>query len=101
MANNFSEIRGFAAGNDLWLWGHALAAVESGELHVEDIRFALMTATAIDKRERDEEGEAVDGCKYTIIGRACGGLPIYTCGKIVERLDGRTYFLITAHPTQG
>jgi hypothetical protein len=98
MSDKLAEIRGFAARNDLLLSGHALASVELGELDVDDIQFALLTATAIYKRERDEKGDAVDGYKYTIIGRACGGLPIYTCGKIVEWLDGRTYFLITAHP---
>ena len=101
MSDKLSEIRGLAARNELLLSGHALAAVESGELEVDDIQIALATATAIHKRERDEEGDAIDGYKYTIIGKGCGGLPIYTCGKIIEWIDGRTYFLITAHPTGG
>jgi hypothetical protein len=101
MSDKLAEIRGFAVRNDLLLSGHALTAVEGGELDVDDIQFALMTATEISKRERDEFGGAVDGYKYTIVGKARGGLPIYTCGKIVEWLDGRTYFLISAHPDEG
>jgi hypothetical protein len=101
MSDNLSQIRGLAARNALLLSGKALTAVESGELDVDDIQFALVTATSIQKRECDDGGEAVDGYKYTIIGKASGGLPIYTCGKIIEWLDGKTYFLITAHPTGG
>jgi len=69
---------------------HALDSVQSGELTLEDIQQALLTATEIHKRESDDRGEAVDGYKYTIIGRGCSGLPTYTCGKIVEWLDGKT-----------
>jgi hypothetical protein len=101
MSDKLSEIRGLAARNELLLSDKALAFVQAGDLDLDDIRFALMTATRIYKKERDEKRAAVDGYKYTIIGKACSGLPIYTCGKIIEWLDGRTYFLITAHPEGG
>jgi hypothetical protein len=98
MSDKLTEIRGFAARLELLPSGKTRALLESGELCLDDIQSALLTATRIYKKECDEEGDAVDGFKYTIIGRACGGLPIYTCGKIIEWIDGKTYFLITAHP---
>lgn len=101
MSDKLTEIRGYAARNALELSGHALDSVLAGELSVDDIQCALLTATQIAKRERDKEGEAVDGYKYTIIGLARSGLPIYTCGKIVVWINGKTYFLITAHPDGG
>jgi hypothetical protein len=37
--------------------------------------------------------------KYTIIGPAESGEPLYSCGKIVH-LDRKTYFVITFHETR-
>jgi hypothetical protein len=97
MSSKLAQIRRFAERDELYCSSHALDSIQSGGLSLDDVRFALMTASVIFKRECDEEGDALDGYKYTIIGKAPGGLPIYTCGKIVEWVNGKTYFLITAH----
>lgn len=47
------------------------------------------------KKERDETGVAK--YKYTIIGPALDGDPLYCCGKIRKRRSGEEYFIITFH----
>ena len=67
-----------------------------GRFSFEDLKHSLPNVH-VRKKERDEIGEAQ--YKYTIIGRACSGEAIYSCGKIVRR-QGKQYFIITFHETE-
>lgn len=63
----------------------------------QDLVNCILTATRIYKRERDEKGQAADGFKYTILGKATQGAPFYSAGKILKDHLGHFYFFITAH----
>lgn len=72
--------------------------IEDGWYEISDVERCILTATKIHKVEDDELGVAVDGCKYTILGRDTSSHPFYTCGKItLTQNDQRLYFFITAH----
>jgi hypothetical protein len=73
-----------------------LQALEDYEFSEEDLKCCVHTGS-LDKSERDEYGEAVDGRKYTILGRAVSGHSFYVCGKILCDGEGRFFFFITAH----
>jgi hypothetical protein len=72
--------------------------IEDGLFEEVDLESCIRGATSIYKVEADDFGEAVDGCKYTILGRDRFRKPFYTCGKILLSEDAqRLYFFITAH----
>ncbi len=73
-----------------------LQALEDYEFSEEDLKCCVHTG-ALAKSERDEYGEAVDGKKYTILGRAVSGYPFYVSGKILRDDEGNYFFFITAH----
>jgi hypothetical protein len=63
----------------------------------DDIVCCVTSATRISKKQRDEQGTAKDGYKYTIVGKDLRGNSFYTAGKIFEGNHGTIYFFITAH----
>ena len=71
-------------------------ALDACEFTRDDLRECVLDGR-LDKWERDETGEAVDGKKYVIHGCAAGGYPFYVCGKILCDDEGRFFFFITAH----
>lgn len=73
------------------------AYIEDGWFQLEDLEQCICTATRIHKIEDDEQKAAVDGKKYTILGRDSQGESFYTCGKIILSRENRRYFFITAH----
>lgn len=81
--------------SDYLLSGHAREGVEDGEFSMLDIEKSIICGRII-KTENDETDEAIDGKKYVICGLAVDGLAFNTVGKLVEWIDGETYFIITA-----
>ena len=71
--------------------------IEEGFFDEEDCVDCILSATRINKSERDELGQAVHGMKYVILGRDTRGRPFYTVGKGIQGPRGRLYFYITAH----
>lgn len=71
--------------------------IEDGWFQEEDLEQCICTATRIHKIGDDEQKTAVDGKKYTILGRDTQKEPFYTCGKIILSRENRLYFFITAH----
>ena len=72
--------------------------IAEGWYEAADLEQCIFTATTIHKIEVDDMKTALDGRKYTILGRDTQGEPFYTCGKILlNRHDQRQYFFITAH----
>ena len=79
-------------------WGFSakvLQALEDYEFSDEDLKCCVCEGS-VHKSEKDEQGDAVDGRKYTILGRAVSGYPLYVCGKIRCDDEGRFFFFITA-----
>jgi hypothetical protein len=75
-------------------------AIENGWYETADLEQCILSATKIHKVEEDELRVAVDGCKYTILGRDTLRRPFYTCGKVIlSDKDERLYFFMTAHET--
>ena len=57
-----------------------------------------MTEDRREGRTAHDLEQALDGRKYTILGRDTFGSPFYTCGKIkLSHNDQKLYFFITAH----
>lgn len=75
---------------------HVAPRLEDGEFTNDDLESAVLTGK-LHKRQRDEKRTAVDGNKYTIIGRATGGYGFYVAGKILRDEDGLFFFFIAAH----
>lgn len=71
--------------------------IEEGFFEEEDLVHCILSATRIQKKERDELEQAVHGMKYIILGRDTYGRPFYTVGKVLQAYGGRLYFYITAH----
>lgn len=72
--------------------------IADGWYETGDLERCILSATSIHKVEEDEIGTAIDGCKYTILGRDTQRHPFYTCGKIIlSQSHQRLYFFITAH----
>jgi hypothetical protein len=72
-------------------------AIEEGFFDLGDLEQCILSATRIQKKEKDELKEAVHGTKYMILGRDTHGRPFYTVGKVVKGAGGRLYFFISAH----
>jgi hypothetical protein len=66
----------------------------AGPYDEDDVKNAILFGTVI-KKERDET--KVAKYKYTIIGPALDGAPLYCCGKIRQKGSGEEYFIITFH----
>ena len=93
-------IKSLVAIGDYHFSNKVLGYLEDGCYGLEDLEAGIMTARSIRKIEVDELQMAVDGYKYTIIGRDSEGYEFYTCGKIIEsKMDHKMYFFITAHGT--
>lgn len=83
--------------NEQWDFSaKVLQALEDCEFSDEDLKCCIHTGS-VAKSEKDEYGEAVDGKKYTILGRAVSGYPFYVSGKILRDDEGRFFFFMTAH----
>lgn len=63
------------------------------EFSLEDLRHSIINGEVV-KKEKDEKKAA--RYKYTIIGQAISGRPIYSTGKIIT-VDKKKYFIITFH----
>lgn len=70
--------------------------IAEGDFSREDIENSIFCGN-IRKREKDEKKVAKDGYKYTICGPGVNGLAFETVGKLIDRIDGETYFIITAY----
>ena len=66
----------------------------AGPYDEDDVKNAILCGTVI-KKERGET--KVAKYKYTIIGPALDGAPLYCCGKIRKKASGEEYFIITFH----
>lgn len=66
----------------------------AGPYDEDDVKNAILLGGVI-KKERDET--RVAKYKYTIIGPALNGAPLYCCGKIRKKDSGEEYFIITFH----
>ena len=75
---------------------HVRDKIEDGEFELDDVEASLRSGRISESR-KDERGVALDGRKYTIVGRARCGLPLQTVGKIIAGADGQEYFVITAY----
>lgn len=75
---------------------HAKDKISENYWNLDDVENALLTGV-IDNVENDDNGSAVDGKKYTLVGRSCDGVLIQTVGKIMMDEDGQYYFVITAY----
>jgi hypothetical protein len=63
-----------------------------------DLVHCILSATRIQKQERDELRQAVHGMKYVILGKDTHGQLFYTAGKVLQKNSRkRFYFYITAH----
>jgi hypothetical protein len=83
--------------SERWLLAvHVQEDLEVGAYEVCDLERSICTGT-ITKIERDELCEAIDRKKYVISGVDQYGLAFETCGKIVDWIEGHTYFFITAY----
>ena len=72
--------------------------IEDAYFDEEDMERCVLSATSIHKVERDELGNAIDDCKYTITGVDTQGRSFYTCGKLIRYGESeKLYFFITAH----
>ena len=70
--------------------------IAEGDFSYEDIENSIFCGN-IRKREKDEKGVAKDGYKYIICGPGVNGLAFETVGKLIDWIDGETYFIITAY----
>jgi hypothetical protein len=72
--------------------------IENGYYTVNDLIACILSANLLHKVEEDDLSTAIDGKKYTILGKDTSKNPFYTCGKIIMGEGGcRLYFFITAH----
>lgn len=75
--------------------------IGDGWFQEEDLEQCICSATKIHKVEDDEQKTAMNGKKYTILGRDTLRKPFYTCGKIIlSAQENRMYFFITAHEAE-
>jgi hypothetical protein len=89
-----SEIRSLVHERRYELTGHAFEKIATNYWTLEDVVMSLLTGS-IRKAQKDELDEAVDGKKYTIMGRDCHGDGIESVGKLVADEQGRLYLVIT------
>ncbi len=71
--------------------------IEEGFFDERDLESCILTAARIQKKEKDELGQAVHGMKYVILGRDTHGRPFYTVGKVMQGAEGKLYYYISAH----
>ena len=72
-------------------------AIEEGFFDEEDMVHCILSATKIQKKEKDELGQAVHRMKYVILGKDTHGQLFYTVGKVIQAPGGRLYFYISTH----
>jgi len=65
-----------------------------GPFEEDDVKNAILLGK-VRKKERDET--KIAKYKYTIVGPALNGIPLYCCGKIRQNDFGEEYFIITFH----
>ena len=93
-------IKGLVGTGDYYYSGKVREFIADGWYGTVDLEWCILTAESIHKVEDEELGIAMDGHKYTILGRDTQGYVFYTCGKIIlNQQDQRRYFFITAHET--
>jgi hypothetical protein len=91
-----AEIRRLVHENRYELTSHVYDKIATNYWELEDVLASLLNGS-IQRAEKDELGDAVDGKKYTILGRDCYGHFLETLGKIVQADDGREYLVVTAY----
>jgi hypothetical protein len=79
--------------------GKVSRALQNGDFEDADLECAV-AAGRVQKREKDELGQAVDSSKYVIFGRARSGRPFYVVGKILRDERGPFFRFITAHEAE-
>lgn len=68
-----------------------------GYYELEDLESSICFGS-VQKTQKDEQAESVGNKKYVIVGPDTHGYDFYSVGKIKVSADGRTYYVITAHP---
>lgn len=91
------EIKQLVANNQYRYSRKVREFIEDGFFEEEDIVHCILSAKEINKKERDEQGQAVHGMKFVILGKDTHGQGFYTVGKVVKGQMGKFYFCITAH----
>ena len=92
-----ADIKNLIESRDYEITQKIKAFIDDGFFEREDLECCVLSATRVYKRERDEQKQAVDGFKYTIVGWDTSGFRFYTVGKVLQDYTGRYYFFITAH----
>jgi hypothetical protein len=95
-ARKEAEIRDLVRRERFHLSSHVYDKIATNYWEFDDVVESLLNGS-IQKAEADELNVAVDGKKYTILGRDCYGHFIETVGKIIQGDDGHDYFVITAY----
>mgnify|MGYP001579741763 CR=1 FL=1 len=70
--------------------------LDAGFFDTDDIMHSVLYGKLV-KKERDEQEASQH--KYTIIGPSRSGIPLYSCGKIINFLE-KAYLIITFHETR-
>ena len=68
-----------------------------GYYELEDLENSICCGS-VQKTQKDERSESLGNKKYVIVGPDTHGYDFYSVGKIKTSADGRTYYIITAHP---
>jgi hypothetical protein len=79
------------------LSNHAREYIDQNLSSKDDIEHCIRYASKINHIEEDVHKVSIDGCKYTIKGKARSGRDFYTTGLIIKDATGEIYFFITAH----
>lgn len=90
------EIRKLVRHDLFQLTSHVYDKIATNYWEFDDVVESLLNGS-IQSAKKDELGDAVDGKKYTILGRDSYGESLETVGKIVRGDDGREYLVITAY----
>jgi hypothetical protein len=93
-AGGFLRIQSLVASFDYELVGHAREGVESNDFSSADIEASIASGQVI-KKQKDETQSSIGNKKYTIVGNALCGRPIYSVGKLISTDDGVCYRFLT------
>ena len=91
-----NQITGLVKNHQILFSAKARHQLDTGVFDTDDLIHSVLYGEVV-KKERDEQ--KTSQYKYTIIGPACSGTPIYSCGKIINLFE-KAYFIITFHETR-
>ncbi len=93
-AGGLNLIRSLVAELEYELCSHAQDGVTENVFSYEDLEASVNCGRVL-KIENDELQNSVGNKKYTIVGNAACGRPLYSVGKIVRYAEGLTYRFIS------